>query len=184
MKINQLFEGQPSRQWNPEVVEWIYRAYSRLDLPELYLHGSNARFDAFKQPNLNYGQLIFFSKLSEHPEYETQPLQAEYYGPNLYLVKIAPGKVFSPYPVPEGEPDPHGQRQALAILAQSLPPSGWDREQKLRWGRLDYQDLHHVVPLAVRYGYKIFRVLEVSMGKESYGVTDPALITIVDRLFT
>jgi hypothetical protein len=170
-----LLEDQPVRNAKPEVLEWLRRAYARPDAKQLYLHGSRARFSTFNQPDVGYGHLIFFSKLAEHPEFERSPLQAEYYGPNLYLATIAAGKVFDPHYV---------DREDRAIMAQALPADAWDREQKLQQGRLDYQDLGYVVPVAMRYGFEIFRVFEIAMGKDSYGVTNPALITIVDQMLT
>jgi hypothetical protein len=172
MKIRELFEDHPGRKTDPRVLEWLHYVYARPDMDQLYLHGSRALFNHFKQPNIKHGHLIFMSKLAEHREYETSPVQAEYYGTNLYLLKLAPAKVFDPS---------YRDRDDRKILAQALPGDSWDRDNKIQNGRLDYQDLYHVVPLAVQYGYEIFRVFEVSMGKESYGVTNPALITIIER---
>jgi len=82
-----------------------------------------------QQPKLENGQLIFFSKLKGE-RWDTDVLQAEYYGGNLYLCKLAKGHPFNPYQDPK----------AKEIYAQAL--SGWqggvwDRDSKLKSGRLD-----------------------------------------------
>lgn len=182
MRIWELFEDQAARLLRPEVMEWLDRVYSRDDVNDLYLHGSRNQFETFQQPNLQYGHLIFFSKLSDYSDYRDVPIQAEYYGTNLYLAKIAPAKIFSPYPIPSGQPDPHQQRDALEIMRQALPDTTYEKETKLRFGRVDYQDLYKIVPLAVQHGYQIFRVYECSMCRDSYGVADSSLIELVDRL--
>lgn len=34
----------------------------------------------------------------------------------------------------------------------------WDYERKIEYGRLDYQDLHIIVPVAIEHGFDMFRV--------------------------
>lgn len=166
-------EDQPLRDTDKNVADWLSKARARPDADELYLHGSRESFEEFRQPNLAHGRLIFFSKLINENRWPEETLQAEYYGPKLYLAKLARGKLFSPYRDPESR----------AIMEKALPLNVWDREEKIKWGRLDYLDLYHVVPLAVAAGFTRFRVYEVSIRGDSHAVTDPKMVTIIDRYF-
>ena len=176
MRLCDIFEGHPGRETDSQVVEWLKAAYQRPDVKDLYLHGSDTAFEKFKQPNLDYGHLIFFSKLVDWNQ--AKVLQAEYYGHHLYLAKLHNRHSFNPYSDPK----------ARAILDDALTndikgvvSKQWDYETKMQWGRLDYQDLHLVVPKAVAAGYNFFTVYEVSMSGNSYAVTDPAMVEIVAR---
>lgn len=176
MNLDELFEGQPRRSTDPGVVEWLNMAYERPDAEELYLHGSDHSFERFRQPNLGYGHLIFFSKLIEPNEFRSATKQAEYYGDHLYLAKLHNRKAFNPYR------DPHARRIFADALVEDIDGSKvWDYERKIEWGRLDYQDLYLVVPPAVAAGYNFFTVYEIAMRGNSYAVTDPNMVEIVDR---
>lgn len=171
MYWQEITEGQPRRNTDPAVAIWLKSAYARPDANKLYLHGSNQRFEQFRDPAY-VGNLIHFTKLLGENWAAGAPLQAEYYGANLYLVTIHAKKPFRPYSDP----------QAKAILADGLRRNKvWDYEQKIKYGRLDYQDQHEVVPQAVAAGYDLFRIYECSIQGDSIGVTRGDMITIVDR---
>jgi hypothetical protein len=170
------------RDKDPQAAAWIEAARKRPDAEELFVHGSRKLFSQFTQPNLSIGQLIFFSKLTD-PRFSRGVLQAEYYGDNLYLCKLAPGTPFNPNQDPE----------AKKILIEALggeykyvpgePTKGvWDFKNKVEWGRLDYQDTYLVVPPAVEAGYNRFRVYEMSVRTDSHAVTNPDMVEIVDVL--
>jgi uncharacterized DUF497 family protein len=170
------------RDKDPQAAAWIEAARKRPDAEELFVHGSRKLFSQFTQPNLSIGQLIFFSKLTD-PRFSRGVLQAEYYGDNLYLCKLAPGTPFNPNRDPE----------AKKILIEALgceykyvpgePTKGvWDFKNKVEWGRLDYQDTYLVVPPAVEAGYNRFRVYEMSVRTDSHAVTNPDMVEIVDVL--
>ena len=167
-----ILEDQPRRDSDPNVAPWLDAAYARPDAKELYLHGSDHTFDQFKQPKLEHGHLIFFSKLIDGHHNKARPVQAEYYGHTLYLCKLHGLKPFKPYP----QIDP----QAAAILKDALQTQ-WDYENKVKMGRLDYQDCYEVIPPAVEAGYNFFTIYEISIHGNSYAVTDPSMIDIVGR---
>jgi hypothetical protein len=170
-----LTEDQPARLHDPDILPWLEAAHARPDAGELYLHGSNRLFDHFNQPDLQIGQLIFSTKLVERYrslDYKRQAFQAEYYGRNLYLLKISYQKLFNPHP--------RTDQQAAAIFAEAIKGQ-WDYENKVRYGRFDYQDAHLVVPPAVAAGYDFFRIYEVAAQYESYGAAYADMIEIADR---
>jgi hypothetical protein len=152
---------------------YIQSLLKRPDAKELYVHGSREVFTRFRTPDVNgKGQLIFFSQLVEPYLGATRPLQAEYYGEYLYVCKLDKGKPFNPYNDPI----------AKGILAGALPLTTYDRENKIKWGRVDYQDLYEIAPPAVKAGYNRFSVYEISMqGVNSVGISDPKLITLITR---
>jgi hypothetical protein len=162
-----LTEYAALRIANPEVMQWLK---SHLPNKEhLYVHGSPHRFTHFRRPNHAYGGLIFFSPL-DNRDGLNRPLQAEYYGHNLYMCRLNKGKTF----------DPLNDATAKKQYADWLTGDVWDRENKLKRGRLDYQDLHLIVPMAVKVGYSHFRVFEMAMRDYSEAVAYPHQITIVD----
>ena len=171
-------EGHPRRETDAGVVAWLKAAYDRPDAKDLYLHGSDMAFERFHQPKLEYGHLIFFSKLVDWNESNDRVLQAEYYGHHLYLAKLHNRHAFNPL----NDPKAHAIfDEALTNDIKGVQWKQWDYETKMQWGRLDYQDLHLVVPQAVAAGYNFFTVYEVSMRGNSYAVTDPAMVEIVAR---
>lgn len=165
-----LCEAQPRRKDDPLVVEWVEDAYARPDANRLYLHGSRHLFERFADPDTSIGKLIHFTKLTGENWPKGNPLQAEYYGPILYLVTIRAKKPFRPLDDPE----------AKDILSETLR-GVYDYEGKVRWGRIDYQDQHLVVPTAVAAGYDLFRIYECSVCGDSIGVARGNIVTIVDR---
>lgn len=170
MQVAEILEDRPRRESDPNVEAWIVRAMQRPDAASLYIHGSNQSFDRFRPPT-THAHLIFGSKLIEQFRHG-KILQAEYYGSILYLVKFHFKKLFLPYSDPVAK-----QIMAEAFAATEV----WDAAAKLKQGRLDYQDLHLVVPPAIKAGYDAFRVFEVSIMGDSYGVTRPELVEIIDR---
>ncbi len=173
-----ITEDQPRRKHDESITKWIAAAKARPDADELYIHGSRHLFSHFTDPDTSIGKLIFASKLTKesHPRYQDEAYQAEYYGPYLYLAKIHFKKMFRPYS------DPKSKEIMTAALFHQKDSPVWDFEEKIKWGRLDYQDLHLVVPPAVAAGYDLFRVYEVSISGESYGAIKGSMIEIVDRL--
>lgn len=169
-----LCEDFPRRETDPEALAWINAALARPDAKELYLHGTNAVFDHFVDPDTSIGRLIFSSKLIEpfSRRGPNEALQAEYYGRNLLLLKVRPTKPFNPNP--KADPVAH------KILADAVAEC-WDADNKIRYGRFDYQDAHLVVPAAVAAGYDFFRVFEQSIMGDSYGSAYASMIEIVDR---
>lgn len=156
----------------PQSRALVQELLKRPDADQLYIHGSNHWFDRFQLPKL---QVIFFSKLVEPRLGSTRPLQAEYYGRNFYVCKLAAGRPFQPWRDPK----------AKEILADALhADKAWDIDEKVRIGRVDYQDLHAIVPPAVKAGYNRFTVYEISMQLNSHAVSDLSLITLVDRYQT
>lgn len=157
----------------PERRAYVQGLLKRPDANLLYVHGSRAVFTRFAKPDVfGKGQLIFFSKLVEPRLGATSPLQAEYYGEYLYVCKLAKGKPF----------DPYNDKLAQGVMAGALPLTTYDRERKIKIGRVDYQDLYELAPPAVKAGYNRFEVFEISMqGVNSHGISDPALITLVQR---
>lgn len=175
MRYRELInEDQPRRIKDAGVLPWIEAAYARPDADELFLHGSNNAFDRFKQPNTDWGQLIFATKLTKEYHVPGAALQAEYYGRHLYLLKIGDRKMFSP----------RNDERAMQIFKDALESNSekiWDIENKIKYGRIDYQDTHIVVPPAVAAGYNFFRIYEIAMKGDSYGSTSPDMMHIVDR---
>jgi hypothetical protein len=170
MKSFRMFitEGSPLRIINPDVKQWL-ESHAK-DAKTLYLHGSPYEFSRFKQPKLDYGHLIFFSSLNGRDGL-SRPLQAEYYGHHLYLCKLDKGKSF----------DVRNDPKARTLYEEFLGTGDvWDRERKLASGRVDYQDLHLVVPGAVKAGYTHFRVYEMAVQDYSDGVAYPRQVQIVD----
>jgi hypothetical protein len=171
MRFIEIFEDQPRRHSDPTVEPWLKQAMQRPDAKQLYLHGSQKRFEVFNQPTTAYGHLIFGTKLIDEWRHD-KILQAEYYGGYLYLVKFHFKNLFNPYS------DPVAKR----ILTDALTHSDvWDAEHKIKYGRVDYEDLHLIVPPAVAAGYDAFRVYEVSIRGDSYAVVKPDQVEIVDR---
>jgi hypothetical protein len=163
-----------SRNRTPESYAWLQQAYARDDVDELYLHGSDHVFDHFVDPKIDYGRLIFATKLVEqyeHRDVARVGLQAEHYGRNHYLIKIHPQKRFNPY-----KSDPVAQEIFAAAVADT-----WDAENKIKYGRFDYQDAHLVIPPAVAAGYDFFRIYEMAAQGSSYGSAFANMIEIVDR---
>ena len=116
-----------------------------------------------------YGHLIHFTKLTGENWTKGKPLQAEYYGSHLYLVKLHFKKMFRPYSDPV----------AREIERENLKGQ-YDYEEKVKRGRLDYQDQHLVVPPAVAAGYDCFRIYEVSVRGDSFGVIKSNMVEIVN----
>jgi hypothetical protein len=135
------------------------------------VHGSPAQFKQFRQPDLAHGGLIFFSKLLGDARTSTA-LQAEHYGDNLYLCKLDKGTSFEPYT----------DARAKDIMRTVLVDV-WEYERKLKWGRVDYQDLHLIVPPAIKLGYNRFRVFEQAISGDSHAVAYPKMVHIVDTFW-
>jgi len=173
MLINEILnEGSPRRSYDHTVEAWIDAVMARPDANQLYLHGSNHLFERFADPkNPKAGTLLHFTKLTGENRLPGTILQAEYYGKYLYLVKLHYHKPFRPYVDPV----------AKDIMKTALI-GVWDYDEKIKWGRLDYQDQHLVVPIAVTAGYDFFRIYEVSIQGDSCGVPRGDMVEIVDRL--
>lgn len=168
MLFREIFEAQRDQS----AIKWLEDACSRPDATDLFVHGSPFIFDQFREPDTSKGQLIFTSKLVDDRSRRRLPLQAQYYGDHLYLVTIDAKKPFRPL----------NDATAREIMSQSLSFDVWDYESKIKWGRLDYQDTHLVVPVAVKHGYDLFSIYEVSIQGHSYGCAHSGMLTIVDRL--
>lgn len=171
MLLDELLEDHPRRHTDLGVKPWIDHAMQRPDAAILYVHGSQHSIMTFRQPNVSYGQLIFGTKLVDKWRHN-EILQAEYYGPNLHLVKFHFKKLFNPYGDPIAK-----QLMADAFAKKDI----WDAERKLKYGRVDYQDLYEIVPPAMAAGYDAFRVYECAISGDSFGVTDAKQVEIVDR---
>lgn len=167
---NKFYESLPIRSHNSNVYKWLEKCLSKKDIKELYLHGSMFDFNKFNQPNTDNGSLIFSSKLSDKP---TKYYQAEYYGSNLYLIKNHYKQIF----------DPLNDRLAKSIMAETLKDV-WDYENKIRYGRIDYQDCHLIIPPAVSEGYDFFKIYEISIQSYSYGNAKSDTIEIIDKFTT
>lgn len=177
MRWQQIISEAYQDETHPEVAEWLLAATQRADAGELYLHGSRTAFTSFQEPDTAHGRLIHATKLIDKWR-SGKRLQAEYYGHYLYLIRIAPKKRFSPLNDP----------QAKAILTEALMNDRlrgggpvWDHEAKIRYGRMDWQDAHLVVPRAVDAGYDLFEVFEDSVRSHSYGAAHAGIVEIVDR---
>ena len=169
---SKLLEGAPLRERDAAVLDWLQAAYDRPDVADLYLHGSPKVFTQFQQPMWEHGGLIFTSKLVGENRWPMETLQAEYYGHNLYLVKLAVGTPFRPARDPKA-----GDifREAMAGC------QGYDCTRKIDEGHLDYEDCHLFVPPAVTAGYDRFRIYEMSMRTHSHAVAHADMVEIVDR---
>lgn len=138
--------------------QWLQKALERPDANELFVHGSQQQFLSFSQPQLWRGELIFFSRLSDKINLD------QFYGDTLYLCKIADAPEFNPAT----------DRQASKMLTRLGGVFARKRSQ------LEYEDLPHVVPQAVRAGHRRFRVHDERTGEFYQGVADARLATIVE----
>ena len=91
----------------------------------------------------------------------------------MYLIKIHFQKIFRPHSNPEA-------KEILTKFLSAEHEQVWDYERKIEYGRLDYQDLHIIVPVAIEHGFDMFRVYEISIHAESYGATKASMIEIID----
>lgn len=133
---------------------------------ESFLHGSDKLFSSFRRGG--HGAIYF----SDPQDFVGRgKIQAYAYAkPYLYTVEIVGGKRF----------DPLNDEKAMEIFKSCLEEKVWDYKNKIRFGRLDYQDAYLVIPEAEKHGYNLFRVYEVSVQNWSLAVTDPNLIKITN----
>lgn len=144
--------------------EWLDKALARPDAQDLYLHGSKLDvFDKFRQPNISQGQLLFFSKLTPNLNLD------DYFGDNLYLCKIAPGKLFDP------ATDPEAQKLLTRLLGKESGGLFGKKRTVLR-----YEDAPNVILPLAELGYNRFRVLYERRQRMYDAVADANLVQIVD----
>jgi hypothetical protein len=137
---------------------WLQKALERSDADELYVHGSQQQFLSFNQPQLWRGELIFFSRLSDKMNLD------QFFGDTLYLCTIADAPKF----------DPATDPQASKTLTRL---SGMFARKRTR---LEFEDLPHLVPQAVRGGHRRFSVHNRRTCEFYEAIADARLATIVD----
>jgi len=158
-----LIEDQAIRTYDSGVIEWIQKALQRPDAIELYLHGSRQEQNVFDPESKTWEHsLLHFSKLTD-PRFHDRPSQAEYYGPRLFLAKL---KYKKPFDVrfPDSE---------AAQMLKELVPNAVTY-------RLDYSDIYKIIDPALKRGYDLFVIHEISVGTESYAVPDHKQVQVVD----
>lgn len=130
------------------------------------LHGSSAIFDHFSIQN-DKNPALFFSQSKPGKRSQAEYIAGGPFGGQLYKVAIGDTKQF----------DPLNDKTAANIYSSIFP----DRPIR-QW--VEYPDIYKGSPLIEamqQHGYNHVRVREPSVQDFSDAITDPSLVTILDR---